>query len=125
MGSWEREQILADFEGDRFEVVAAPKLLDEGIDVPAADLAAILATSRSRRQMVQRMGRVLRRKEDGRIARIVVFFVEDTIEDPSRGSHEDFFDLILPAAEDVRRFSSSPEETAKLIGFLSEFGGES
>lgn len=123
MASWERQQILSDFEGDRFEVVAAPKLLDEGIDVPAADLAAILATSRSRRQMVQRMGRVLRRKEDGRIARIVVFFVEDTIEDPSRGSHEDFFDLILPAAEEVRRFSSSPEEIAKLIEFLSEYGG--
>ncbi len=124
MGSWERQQILADFEEDRFEVVAAPKLLDEGIDVPAADLAAILATSRSRRQMVQRMGRVLRRKEDGRIARIVVFFVEDTIEDPSRGSHEDFFDLILPAAEEVRRFSSSPENIAELIGFLSEYRGK-
>lgn len=123
MSSWYRQQVLVDFEEERFDVVAAPKLLDEGIDVPAADLAAILATSRSRRQMIQRMGRVLRHKDDDRIARIVVLFVEDSPEDPKTGSHEDFMDLILPAASDVQRFSSSRDDTVRLIDYLSDHGG--
>ena len=36
---------------------SAPRVLDEGVDVPAADLAVIVGASRSRRQMIQRMGR--------------------------------------------------------------------
>lgn len=125
MSSWERAEVLADFEEDQFDVVAAPRLLDEGIDVPATDLAVILATSRSRRQMVQRMGRVLRRKHDGRVARIVVLFVEGTPEDPDFGSHEDFMDLVLPAALECRRFTATPSDRAALISFLSDVGSAS
>lgn len=101
----ERKQVLAGFESGEHELVAAPKLLDEGIDVAAADLAIILAASRSRRQMIQRMGRVLRRKEDGRIARLAVLYVQDTSEDPDI-AHEGFLDLVIPVAEDIRTFDS-------------------
>lgn len=44
------------------QVIVAPQVLDEGVDVPEADLVVILAASKTRRQMVQRMGRVLRVK---------------------------------------------------------------
>lgn len=99
-----RRAVLARFAAGGVQVVAAPQVLDEGIDVPAADLAVILAASRSRRQMVQRMGRVLRRKADGRLARFVVVSVEGTVEDPARGAHEGFLDEVVPVAESVRRF---------------------
>jgi superfamily II DNA or RNA helicase len=79
-------------------------VLDEGIDVPAADLAVILAASRSRRQMVQRMGRVLRRKPDGRLARFVVVSVEGTVEDPAHGAHANFLDEITTVADSLRSF---------------------
>jgi superfamily II DNA or RNA helicase len=72
--------------------VTAPQVLDEGVDVPAADLAVILASSRSRRQMIQRMGRVLRRKPERTLARFVIVHVEGTVEDPSCGAHETFLD---------------------------------
>ena len=68
--------------------MSAPRVLDEGVDVPAADLAVIVGASRSRRQMIQRMGRILRRKSDGRLARLAVLFVEGTVEDPAAGAHE-------------------------------------
>ena len=100
----DRHQILADFEDGTHEIVAAPRLLDEGVDVPAADLAIILATSRSRRQLVQRMGRVLRRKADGDVARIAILYVEGTAEDPDHGAHEDFLEEVLDAAEEVHIF---------------------
>ncbi len=54
------------------QLLAAPRVLDEGVDVPEADLAVIVAASRSRRQLVQRLGRVLRPKSDGRPARLVL-----------------------------------------------------
>ena len=85
-----RAEILELFATGGLDVLAAPRVLDEGVDIPAADLGVIIGASRSRRQMVQRMGRVLRKKADGRRARFVVVFVEDTVEDPSSGAHEDF-----------------------------------
>lgn len=101
----ERGAILTGFGVGDLQVVAAPQVLDEGIDVPAADLAIVLAASRSRRQMIQRMGRVLRRKPDDRPARFVIVFVAHTIEDPACGAHEGFLDEVIPHAHAVRVFS--------------------
>jgi superfamily II DNA or RNA helicase len=112
----ERKRVLAGFETDDYELVAAPKLLDEGIDVAAADLAIIVAASASRRQMIQRMGRVLRLKEDGRLARLVVLYVEGTSEDPEV-AHEGFLDLVMDVAHDIRYFSAfeSPAEICRYL----------
>ena len=83
--------------------VTAPQVLDEGVDVPAADLAVILAASRSRRQMIQRMGRVLRRKPDGRVAHLIIVYAAGTVEDPALGAHDGFLDEITPVATAVHR----------------------
>jgi hypothetical protein len=55
--------------------------------------------------MIQRMGRVLRRKRDGRSARFVLVYVKDTGEDPAQGAHEAFVDDLVDVAEDVKAFS--------------------
>ncbi len=114
----DRKKIFAGFEDGTHELVAAPKLLDEGIDVPAADLALIVATSRSRRQLIQRMGRVVRLKEDGRPARVVILFVEGTAEDPQEGAHEDFLELIEEPAEEVSVFDADAS-AAEINTFLN------
>ena len=115
----ERRNALAEFEEGESKAIAAPILLDEGVDVPEADLAVIIASSRSRRQMIQRMGRVIRPKTDGRMARVVVLFVEGTFEDP-RGSQEAFLDLVMPAAEDVRTFERGFAED-DLLAYLNDW----
>ncbi len=116
LNSAERRAVLTRFGAGALQVVTAPQVLDEGVDVPAADLAVILAASRSRRQMIQRMGRVLRRKPDGRSARFVIVFVVGTVEDPGLGAHEGFLDEITPVAEDVRLFL--PGESNELCQYL-------
>ncbi len=68
----QRRSLLDRFGKGNLRVLSAPRVLDEGIDVPAADLAVIVGASRTRRQMVQRMGRVLRVKPDGRLARFAI-----------------------------------------------------
>lgn len=67
--------------------------------------------------MVQRMGRVLRRKEGGDVARIAILYVESTAEDPDHGAHEDFLEDVLSTAEDVHIFKpDDPLEDA--VDFL-------
>jgi superfamily II DNA or RNA helicase len=115
----ERRQILQEFGEGKIKVVVAPQVLDEGIDVPEADLAIIIAASKTRRQMIQRMGRVLRLKKDGRLARFALLFVEETSEDPNNGAHEAFLDEITKVATSVKKFSH--HSTAdKLCQYLSE-----
>lgn len=103
----ERHAALAAFGSGTYQVLVAPRILDEGIDVPEADLGVIVAASLQRRQMIQRMGRVLRRKHDGRKARFVVLYARGTTEDPAGGAHEVFFDEIGDVADSIKHLSVS------------------
>jgi superfamily II DNA or RNA helicase len=87
----QRREILDDLRIRRLDAVAAPRVLDEGVDVPDANLGVVMSASRTRRQMIQRMGRILRRKEPGIAARFVIMFAKDTLEDPSQRVERDGF----------------------------------
>jgi len=106
LGFPERRAALGRFATGEVRVLVAPRLLDEGIDVPAADLAVIVGASRSRRQMIQRMGRVLRRKPAGGPARFAVIFVEGTVEDPRSGAYEAFLEEVVDVADRVTMFDA-------------------
>jgi superfamily II DNA or RNA helicase len=45
-------------------VLIAPKMLDEGLDVPDAEIGINVASAKTRLQLVQRMGRILRNRPD-------------------------------------------------------------
>lgn len=94
MSVGERRASLRGLEDGHLQALAAPKLLDEGIDLPTIDLGVVMTASRSRRQMVQRLGRVIRRKADGRPVDFVILYAAGTVEDPESGVHEGFFDLV-------------------------------
>ena len=108
----ERRELLARFTRGHLHAMAAPQVLDEGLDVPEVDLGVIVAASRQRRQMIQRMGRVLRPKDHGRLARFAILYVQGTSEDPAMGAHETFLQEVIDSANSVRDFSvrSSPGE---------------
>ncbi|MGX5716296.1 sigma-70 family RNA polymerase sigma factor [Arthrobacter sp. MAHUQ-56] len=99
----DRRQGLEDFRTGASQVLTAPRLLDEGIDVPEADLGIIVAANRSQRQMVQRLGRVIRKKADGRPGRLVVLYSKGTVEDPDVQG-EEFLGKVLPFARNVGFF---------------------
>lgn len=111
----DRRMLLDRFRDGDLDTLAAPQVLDEGIDVPEAEVAVVLGSSRSRRQMVQRMGRVLRRKADGRPARFVAVLARDTIEDPAHGAHEAFLDEILPVARHVTTIALGAPDLAPMF----------
>ena len=86
--------------------IIAPRILDEGIDFPDADFAVVMASSSTRRQMIQRMGRILRPKDGGRLARFAILFAQDTVEDPRQGAHGTFRQDVLDSANGLEIMSS-------------------
>lgn len=78
----ERRRVLTQFDRGGIRVLCSPRTLDEGIDVPDADFAVIVAGSTVTRQRVQRLGRVLRKTDDKSAARGYVLYVRNSIEDP-------------------------------------------
>jgi superfamily II DNA or RNA helicase len=62
----ERSGILAGLADGGYSAVATSKVLNEGVDIPDANVAVILSGSGSVREHVQRLGRILRKKEGKR-----------------------------------------------------------
>lgn len=60
-GISERERILDEFANGTYQAIVAQKILDEGVDVPQAKTAILMASTDNPRQYIQRRGRVLRR----------------------------------------------------------------
>ena len=92
---------------ESYKVLVAPKLLDEGVNIPSANLAVIYASTKSKRQMIQRLGRVLR-KAPGKVAKIIIFYAYDTYEDPRKGTYENFINMVQNAADDVFYYRFKP-----------------
>ncbi len=63
-GKEERKDILDGFRSGRYNAIVSSKVLDEGIDVPEANIGVILSGSGSTREFRQRLGRLLRKKGD-------------------------------------------------------------
>lgn len=105
VSSSDREKLLRRFSEGDLEVLVSIDTLGEGVDLPETDLAIIVAGTRQRRQMIQRMGRVMRLKPDGRDARFVVLYARGTAEDPIAGSDETFVSELVAISRAVGHFA--------------------
>ena len=76
----ERRDVLDGFKSGRYHVIATSKVLDEGVDVPDAELGIILSGTGSGRELIQRLGRLLRPKQDGRKAKLIEIVSKQTRE---------------------------------------------
>jgi superfamily II DNA or RNA helicase len=77
----ERRRILERFREGEYSRVVAANVLDEGVDVPDANVAVVLGGSGSEREFTQRLGRVLRPKADGGRALLYEVVTEETAEE--------------------------------------------
>jgi len=76
----ERTEILERFRSGEYSMLATSQVLDEGIDVPAANVGIILSGSASKRQYAQRLGRILRPTDERQPARLYEIIATDTME---------------------------------------------
>jgi superfamily II DNA or RNA helicase len=80
-GKEERQDVLKGFREGRYNAVVTSKVLDEGVDVPDAELGIILSGTGSGREFIQRLGRLLRPKTDvKKKAKLIEIISADTRE---------------------------------------------
>ena len=84
-GAKERREILERFRDGTYSRVVAANVLDEGVDVPDANVAIVLSGSGSEREFTQRLGRVLRPKDDGGRAILYELVSAETAEERVAG----------------------------------------
>lgn len=86
----DRSSILEGFSRGNIDVLLSMKILDEGIDIPEIKNAIIMSSSRSPREYIQRRGRVLRKPDYPKLAKIYDFL---TIPPDIDHDEEDIFEI--------------------------------
>lgn len=86
----ERKQILAGLSEGRWRVVGTSRALNEGVDIPDVSVGIILSGTGSVRDHVQRLGRILRRREgkEATLYELVTAETIDTFTSDRRREHE-------------------------------------
>ncbi len=79
-GAAERKHILDGFQAGTYRVITTSKVLNEGVDVPEAKVAIVLGGGSGNREYVQRLGRILRKKEQLQ-ATLIEVLVRNTLEE--------------------------------------------
>ena len=98
-----RARVLDTFRSGGCRILVACRALDEGIDVPDANVGIVMSCSSVRRQRIQRIGRVLRRADGKSGACIYYFYVRRSSEDP----------VFLHGIEQPRTFSLRYDSTER------------
>ncbi|MGM0591226.1 MAG: DEAD/DEAH box helicase [Halobacteriota archaeon] len=80
-GAAERREILDRFRAGTYSRVVTANVLDEGVDVPDANVGVLFSGSGSEREFTQRLGRILRPKDDGGRAILYELVSEETAEE--------------------------------------------
>ena len=76
----EREDALNGFRDGRYRALVTSKVLDEGVDVPDAELGIIVSGTGSKREFIQRLGRLLRIKPNSKNAKLIEIVSSGTSE---------------------------------------------
>ena len=121
MSGPDRDRTISFFEQNP-GIVVSIRCLDEGVNIPAADGAIILASSTNPREYIQRRGRVLRKAKGKWTARII-----DVLVLPPPGTEGDEIPFSIVRGELARayKFASSAlnvEVTHRLWRVCQEYG---
>jgi superfamily II DNA or RNA helicase len=100
-GVKERREWLEAFKAGEVLALATSKVLNEGINIPAASVAVVLSGSGSEREHIQRLGRILR-KQPGKEAVLYEVVADETTEEHTarrRSAGEQFSGLTYQAPQ--------------------------
>ena len=120
-GISERDYLLEQFSKGTIQVLVAMKCLDEGIDVPQARLAIMMANSGNPREYIQRRGRVLRKypgKKVSVIHDIIVTPFPKLLKDPQLAKLER--KIFLRELRRYREFSSIAKNAVDCLRRIEE-----
>ena len=77
----ERQDVLDKFKNGKYTAIVTSKVLDEGVDVPDAEIGIIVSGTGSKREYIQRLGRLLRNvSNSNKQARLIELISSETQE---------------------------------------------
>lgn len=82
MGKQARKNALQRYRNGEIRILVSCRALDEGFDVPAANVGIVLSSAAVERQRIQRLGRILRQYEQKNIACLYYLYLEHSVESP-------------------------------------------
>ncbi|TDN87068.1 helicase-like protein [Salegentibacter sp. 24] len=98
--------ILRGFSDGKIEMLFAMKMLDEGVDVPRAEVGIFASSTGNPRQFIQRRGRLLRKHKDKTNALIYDMVVVPPLNDPNTEYYRMERDQVKNELRRVAYFSS-------------------
>lgn len=125
-GISEREYLIKKFvEGD-YQVLVAIKCLDEGIDIPSAKRAIVMASSTNPREYVQRIGRIIRQAPNKTVAELYDLiihpdtsgFKEDELAKLELRIFRKEMDRVLELSENANNNAEVTNRVYKILGGL-------
>ncbi len=97
----ERHSVLDEFRKNGVSALLTCRVLDEGLDVPQIDVALLVASTQSRRQRIQRIGRALRKGDGGKRPLVITLHVPGTTDGNVTANDREVFG----EAADIHRVS--------------------
>ncbi len=117
-GVSEREYILSKFAGGDYQVLVAMKCLDEGVDIPPARKAILMASCENPREYIQRIGRVIRRytsKSEAMIYDIIVVPSTSNLPKEIREIEMNIFRKELNRYEEIAKYALNSSDAIESI----------
>jgi superfamily II DNA or RNA helicase len=116
-GTVDRKKVLKDFENGNIHVLTSMKCLDEGVDIPRAELAIFCSSTGNPRQFIQRRGRILRNHDDKTYATIYDLVVFPGIHEnsPSYKMEKSLFTSELERVKDFSKMAINKMDTYEAL----------
>jgi RNA polymerase primary sigma factor len=115
----DRAEIFDHFEEGRIQSLVSPRVLDEGVNLPLLSFGIFAGVRRRRLQLVQRLGRVLRKAPDKKWPVVCIPVNIGTIEDPKLEGNERLpyspLSIVLENASDIKIVDARDEEEVRRI----------
>ncbi len=108
MGELANRNALNRFRNGELRILIVCKAIDEGVDVPDASIGIILSGTSSRRQQIQRLGRIIRNAEGKERASLYYLHLTDSSEEQ----------LFLPDSGEIHSFELSFHEKDENSGYF-------
>lgn len=118
--------LLEQFSKGNVNALVAMKCLDEGVDVPSAEIAIIMASTSNPREYIQRRGRILRRYENKDLAIIydmIVTMSDRQIRRLSSSERNLELQIMEKEAERYREFARDAKNYDYCYDRLNEYFG--
>ena len=119
-GDNDKKDKLRAFAEGRINMLFAMKCLDEGVDVPRAEVGVFTSSTGNPRQFIQRRGRLLRKHEDKTFASIYDMIVVPDFKNESSASFEIEKSLVRSELKRVAYFASLASNYYDAVERLSE-----